>query len=959
MTDLPLYQILQIVRDEITKAKIGNVTKITGPKGERGDQGPVGGQGPRGPKGDKGSPGKAGLKGEKGAKGDDGAKGEDGRDGVGIARVEQDVDNAIVMHLTDGTSYVIEMPLGEGGTNTEVHYKSIGGSGGGNSGSVDLSGYVRRPNSSFRTGQWLLYREFSDGRKEWGPATTDKVETNPDETFRDAKGKFRSTKDYEDLTDQLKVNRFIANELDALNEAIEGIEIPEGTDLSEYATKVELEEVEKASVFRDETIKNDLEETDKKQTAAIIVVESDVQRYNSESKARDDKLQEQIDQLNAADPQPVALGALRWQDYSWADGNIDALGGTARVHPERTKMSLNHDTLDNGRVNWATAFGDEYPVEIGIEVEGNTYRAVVNFTGTGGTNNRGKNFEIVESNLPDDVTRDAEVTFYDRYQAPDFDIADYITKDESKADDAELRDLIEAIEIPEPDLSDYVSKTGGDEMQGPFKITANPEIENSRNSRKIEVLNINSGTENSSLNLGAKNTSVYIGENQTTFIKPVLVDDIGEKNEGHNVNFLNTTTAPRAEVKTVEGASEAVMLLEGNRTGTSNPSARITMSNNENANAYGSLSWKGVNGDGWFEFNKDVDMSGHGLHGVTRVRLNGDKAICDGTTERIKVGGKVEIKRVGANTDGFKIEGRVDGDSTADLLGVYHNSGDNNDAINYFGKQEADDNLATVGYVKSQITEESEDTSDTRGRVHLGTYTLRTSANQPAGDVTDDELTLWHIDPSDAATDPAQEFKCKPSYGGSGFGTKGFLALVDEVYEISEEIIWHFVQGDKEIRMVGEGKGWTSPSTVYHSSGTEYSGDVLTAGQPVELFMEVDVNFLVRKFDYYARLDKINHFTDRQRIYMPDYDDIAFSINKGSTTASSTRFTIDARGNVKTWATEFDNDQYLVTKKYVDDKVESGGGGFTPGDQVAKTGSSSNQIGSFWIVDGALYCKVN
>ena len=25
MTDLPLYQILQIVRDEITKAKIGNV----------------------------------------------------------------------------------------------------------------------------------------------------------------------------------------------------------------------------------------------------------------------------------------------------------------------------------------------------------------------------------------------------------------------------------------------------------------------------------------------------------------------------------------------------------------------------------------------------------------------------------------------------------------------------------------------------------------------------------------------------------------------------------------------------------------------------------------------------------------------------------------------------------------------------------------------------------------------
>ena len=249
----------------------------------------------------------------------------------------------------------------------------------------------------------------------------------------------------------------------------------------------------------------------------------------------------------------------------------------------------------------------------------------------------------------------------------------------------------------------FVSKVGGDEMQGPFKIQNNPDLD-TRDARKLEVLNINSGSENSSLNLGAKNTTVYIGANQTTFVKPILVDDIGEKNEGHNVNFLNTTTAPRAEVKTGESASEAVMLLEGNRTGTSNPSARITMSNNENANAYGSLSWKGINGQGWFEFNKDVDLAGHGLHSVTRVRLNGDKAICDGNVERIKVGGKVEIKRVGANTDGFKVEGRVNGDNTAGLLGVYHNSGDNDDAVNYFGKQVADENLATVGYVKDQIT---------------------------------------------------------------------------------------------------------------------------------------------------------------------------------------------------------------------------------------------------------------
>jgi len=50
----------------------------------------------------------------------------------------------------------------------------------------------------------------------------------------------------------------------------------------------------------------------------------------------------------------------------------------------------------------------------------------------------------------------------------------------------------------------------------------------------------------------------------------------------------------------------------------------------------------------------------------------------------------------------------------------------------------------------------------------------------------------------------------------------------------------------------------------------------------------------------------------------------------------------------------------LVTKKYVDDKVASGGGGsFTPGDKVAKTDGAATVVGGFWISSGALYCKVN
>jgi hypothetical protein len=215
----------------------------------------------------------------------------------------------------------------------------------------------------------------------------------------------------------------------------------EEADLSGFATKAFADEVDRTSQMRDEVLDSKIDQESTLNTAAHLKLEDQILRYyawsvgdNEElekkleaadaelqkqitenkgaSESGDRQLQEQIDELHRS---PVALGTLRWNDFSWDSGNIDALGGTARFHPDRTKMALNHDTLDSGRVDWEAAFGD-YPAEIGIGVEGETYRAIINFTGTAGTNRRGKNFEIVESNLPAEVTRDAEVTFYDSYQ---------------------------------------------------------------------------------------------------------------------------------------------------------------------------------------------------------------------------------------------------------------------------------------------------------------------------------------------------------------------------------------------------------------------------------------------------------------------------------------------------------------------------------------------------------------
>ena len=76
----------------------------------------------------------------------------------------------------------------------------------------------------------------------------------------------------------------------------------EAADLSGFATKVFVDQVEEASVFRDESIKADLEDKDRKQTAAILVVEGDVQNEAKNRKIGDDRLQEQIDAIDIPEP---------------------------------------------------------------------------------------------------------------------------------------------------------------------------------------------------------------------------------------------------------------------------------------------------------------------------------------------------------------------------------------------------------------------------------------------------------------------------------------------------------------------------------------------------------------------------------------------------------------------------------------------------------------------------------
>ena len=122
---------------------------------------------------------------------------------------------------SEATSAIPNSPFERG--NNPWRRLGVGGGGGGGGGDGDLSIYVKRPKDNF-DGKWLTYRETDTGQKEWTPLTTDVIDTNPNLLFRDANGRFAPTPDeLSTLTNQLRVNRFIWDKLNELDDNKSGI----------------------------------------------------------------------------------------------------------------------------------------------------------------------------------------------------------------------------------------------------------------------------------------------------------------------------------------------------------------------------------------------------------------------------------------------------------------------------------------------------------------------------------------------------------------------------------------------------------------------------------------------------------------------------------------------------------------------------------------------------------------
>ena len=92
------------------------------------------------------------------------------------------------------------------------------------------------------------------------------------------------------------------------------------------------------------------------------------------------------------------------------------------------------------------------------------------------------------------------------------------------------------------DNGQFVSKTGGDEMEGPLDIRRQDDGGDSRDTNKVKTLGVYSGSENSALRLGIGEGSdkVYIGKNDTSFNGPIKVNEIVERHDGDGTTVTDT-----------------------------------------------------------------------------------------------------------------------------------------------------------------------------------------------------------------------------------------------------------------------------------------------------------------------------------------------------------------------------------------------------------------------------------
>ena len=130
--------------------------------------------------------------------------------------------------------------------------------------------------------------------------------------------------------------------------------------------------------------------------------------------------------LDSSEQAGEAAGTLNWVFGSWTAGQLtDATVNQFKMHSDFTSVVMNHDTINAGRKNWPVLL-EPYPHTVGLKLGDKLYYMVVEYAGNAGTNARGKNFNVLEHNIPSTFEGGEVVEIYPDYKPASTPVPDRI-----------------------------------------------------------------------------------------------------------------------------------------------------------------------------------------------------------------------------------------------------------------------------------------------------------------------------------------------------------------------------------------------------------------------------------------------------------------------------------------------------------------------------------------------------
>lgn len=193
-------------------------------------------------------------------------------------------------------------------------------------------------------------------------------------------------------------------------------------------------------------------------------------------------------------------------------------------------------------------------------------------------------------------------------------------------------------------------------------------------------------------------------------------------------------------------------------------------------------------------------------------------------------------KPEGTNQEGFQVLGKTDEGDSKKLLSVYHNAV-GVDAVNYYGKQDGDTNLATIGHVQNQIDSLQQKIDELKAEIDAERFNT-VLHDSPFVSKTNNAQLFYS---TNAATLPPNERLYGTFYDGNSTTNNRFPANWNSQLRVGNGIVAIDRNGSKIDIPLGYDEDWTGTVSIY-----EFNTEIVSNHAKLQLIFKNSVHNIRR-----------------------------------------------------------------------------------------------------------------